>query len=913
MGTITSGVGLVSGIDTNSIINQLMALETQPKTMLQSRVTGATAQKQAYTDLATSLQGLQTIGQALERPTTFTTSTATSSDQSVLTATAGPGAPSGSYQFQVARLVSAQQSISNGFSSSTSLAGAGTMTISLGGGDLKSPTTLAQLNGGAGVSRGQFRISDRSGKSSVIDVSGAVTLDDVVKKINTALDVSVRASIDKDHLVLTDTSGQTSSNLIVQDLGDGHTAADLGIVQSSATSTITGTSLTAVGANTALATLNDGRGLRTASGGADFRVALADGSTVDVNLSGSQTLGDVIKSINTAGGTKLKASLNTANNSIDLSDATASNPANTHAFTVSSLNNSQAAADLGFTAAGSGGAIHGKTLSAGIDTVMLSSLNGGSGLPLGTIQITDRLGNASNPIDLSGAKTVQDVLDAINQSGVGVTASLNDSGTGLQLQDTTGGAKNLIVSDVNSTTAASLGLAGSFDTNTTTVKGSNLHFQWVSENTLLSSYNGGKGVTPGTFKITNSKGTSATVDMSSGTFTKIGDVISAINAKALGVTASINANGNGILLTDTAGGAGKMSVANVTGTTATDLNIAGTATTNTIDGSFEKTLSISATDTITDVQTKVQALGWGLAAGMVNDGTGVNGYHLSLTATNTGRAGRVVVDGGTTNIKMHNLVDGQDAAVFIGGGGDASQSLLVTSSTNQLANVIPGVTVNLTSASSSPVTLSITRDPSNASGQLQKFTDGFNAIVDKITSLTGFDTAKQQAGLLLGDSTVSTIQTNMYAVVQGVVNGAGQYRMLSDIGLTIGDGAKLSFDQDKFNQAFATDPEAVKNLFTQTTTGLGAVLDSSMTSLVDPVTGAITQENKTIDDKVQQFNDQITQLDSILNDKRTRLQAQFANMESVLAGLQSQQSALASLTGIAPAASSSSSSSKAAA
>ena len=70
MGRISTGVGLVSGIDTKSIIDQLMTLESRPKTLLQSRVATATAQKNAYSGLLTQLQGLQTIGMALERPST---------------------------------------------------------------------------------------------------------------------------------------------------------------------------------------------------------------------------------------------------------------------------------------------------------------------------------------------------------------------------------------------------------------------------------------------------------------------------------------------------------------------------------------------------------------------------------------------------------------------------------------------------------------------------------------------------------------------------------------------------------------------------------------------------------------------------------------------------------------------------
>jgi len=57
----------------------------------------------------------------------------------------------------------------------------------------------------------QRRITDRSGASSVIDVSAAVTVDDVLKKINTSLDISVRATLQGDKIVLTDTTGREFS------------------------------------------------------------------------------------------------------------------------------------------------------------------------------------------------------------------------------------------------------------------------------------------------------------------------------------------------------------------------------------------------------------------------------------------------------------------------------------------------------------------------------------------------------------------------------------------------------------------------------------------------------------------------------------------------------------------------------
>ena len=59
-----------------------------------------------------------------------------------------------------------------------------------------------------------------------------------------------------------------------------------------------------------------------------------------------------------------------------------------------------------------------------------------------------------------------------------------------------------------------------------------------------------------------------------------------------------------------------------------------------IKQSLEKTITVAATDTLTDVQTKIQSLGWGLAANLVNDSSG--GERISpttLTSTNTGHAG----------------------------------------------------------------------------------------------------------------------------------------------------------------------------------------------------------------------------------------------------------------------------------
>src|SRR6185503_925069 len=115
MGRISTGIGLVSGINSKDIIDQLIQLESRPKTLLQGRIDSTNQQKLAYTDIQTRLASVKIFGTTMKKPQTFAAATTTTSDENVLTATAASGAAIGSFQFQVARLVTTQQAVSAGF------------------------------------------------------------------------------------------------------------------------------------------------------------------------------------------------------------------------------------------------------------------------------------------------------------------------------------------------------------------------------------------------------------------------------------------------------------------------------------------------------------------------------------------------------------------------------------------------------------------------------------------------------------------------------------------------------------------------------------------------------------------------------------------------------------------------------
>ena len=914
--------GLISGIDTDSLITKLIALDSAPVTQLQNRIKTDDNLTTTYKALAGQLQLLQTTALNLEKPQTFGDTKATSSDESVLTATASAGAATGSYSVRVARTVTTQQLVSGGFADASAKVGAGTITVEQGtGSNLARPTPLADLNGGAGIARGSFRITDRSGATAVIDTGSAVSLDDVVNQINSATTVGVRAAVKGDHLLLTDTTGKTASNLIVQDLGTGTSAAGLGIAGTVAAVTLTGTKLNTVGRATLLSSLNDGRGVTLGTGGAtgDFTVHRRNGTTFNVNLATATTVGGAVDAINAAAGFTI-ATLTAGGSGLTLTDSGSGGTT----FAVTANNGSHAAADLGLTAAASGGTITGKPVVAGLDTTLLSSLKGGAGVTLGTLQVTDAAGAAHN-VNLAAATDVQGVIDALNTgSGGKYTASLKPSGNGIQLTDTSGGTGALSVTA--STTATALGLAGSATNGT--LAGGGLHKQWLTGSTLLSSLNGGQGVGAGSFTVTTAAGAAATITVDD-TVKTVGQLLYRINSKGLaGLTASVNANGNGIAINDASGGGGKLTVTDVTGSAAADLNVKGTAATTgnaTIDGAFVKAVTVDANDTVASVQTKLNAADAGITATTISDGSAAAPTRLSLTADHTGTAGAVVFDAGTTGLNTLTLVGATDAAVFVGGssavGTAAAQPLLVTSSTDTVNNVIAGVSLNLNGVGTDPVQLTVSADPTDLVTALGQFTTTFNSLTTTIGGLSTFNTSSNTAGQLLGDPVALSITTNLFTMLDTTVPGNGQYPSMYSVGFGVAADNQLTFDEDKFRAALADDPAAVQALFNATATstnaggttttaktGVAYAIDRVLTKLVDPVTGTVTTAQKELTAEVDSFNDRITQLNALLDQKKVVYQTQFAAMELALAKLQSQSSYLGQISSLSSSTKSSSSS-----
>ena len=922
MSLVSTSVGLISGLNYAALIQALLAPEQKQIDTVTGQDQTLKTQAAAVSALAATLLPLTTSSTDLGSTQNFNSFTVQNSDPAQLTATTSSGATAGSYQFQSLRLASAQQFVSQGFANTDQqLVGAGTITISPGG-QLSTPTTLDVLNGGAGVRRGVIHITDRSGASADVDLSNAYTVDDVLSAINSASGISVAASVQGGQIVLTDTSGQSTTNLSVSDRANGNTALDLGIKQSVASSTLTGSTIYQASGAFTLAKINDGNQIRLATNQPSLRIQLTDpgATTIDVNLSGAVTLNDVVKDINTAtnNGGKLSAAI--TNGRLVLTDNTGGGGA--QPLSVSNLNGSSVVHELGLDVTAAGSTLTGNSLVGGIDSVLLRNLRGGQGISqLGQITLTDRSGKTAT-VDLSQATSLSDVLAGINNATTGggaklaLSASLNAAGTGIVVQDTSGAtAGNLVIADVGpGTLAAQLGIA--VNAAQTSVNSGALGLQTVNSATSLATYGPGESAVPaGAFSITDSRGAQSTVVVNS-SVQNVGDLQQAIATATGGkVTLQLNSTGDGFLLVDQAGGAGQLQVSELGGKTAAGLHILGTGTTgpggkSQIDSRIGTTITTDATDTLATLEAKINAAGAGVTATIVNDGSSFSPNRLLLTSSQTGAQGRFTVDDGGLGLGLATLTVGQDALLKVGGN-STSNAFFRTSSTNHFDSVVPGVAVDLNAVGTGPAQVSVVPDNSKVADLVSTFITSYNNVLKQVGTFTNYNTATNTPATLQGDGTALRLTSALGDLASNSVYGppGNAFASLADLGVSVNQDGSLALDSTVLNQKIAQNPTAVSNFFLDATNGFAAKLKNTVNSFTDPVTGELTVEGNSLQDSITSTEDRIATLNSILTARQQTLMTQFIHLETVLANLRTQQTALAGLLNLSSPATSSSSSS----
>jgi flagellar hook-associated protein 2 len=206
----SSSAGAAGGsvIDVSSLVSQLVqATEAPQQTLINNQTSAVTTEISAVGTLKSALSTFQDSLSALNSPVAFNSETASSSDQTVFTATASSGAVNGNFSVGVTTLASAEQILSKAFTGgSSATVGTGTLSLSLGG--------------------SSFSLAVNSSNNTVAGIAAAINS----AANNPGISAAVIQGTDGAHLLLTSTlTGQANTIQVTEtDGGTGLAALTYG-------------------------------------------------------------------------------------------------------------------------------------------------------------------------------------------------------------------------------------------------------------------------------------------------------------------------------------------------------------------------------------------------------------------------------------------------------------------------------------------------------------------------------------------------------------------------------------------------------------------------------------------------------------------------------------------------------------
>ncbi|HTB97740.1 MAG TPA: flagellar filament capping protein FliD [Terracidiphilus sp.] len=246
---------------------------------------------------------------------------------------------------------------------------------------------------------------------------------------------------------------------------------------------------------------------------------------------------------------------------------------------------------------------------------------------------------------------------------------------------------------------------------------------------------------------------------------------------------------------------------------------------DTLAGSIEVAVNggNSQTFNLSDLSSGQQNLA-GLAAAINSAGIGVSasvltdsaGSRLSLVSGTSGAAGELTVSSALTDskavtstnstgaLKYNDSVDGKDASLTVDG-------VSLTSASNTVANLIPGVTFQLLAptASNSPVQVVIANYNSGVESAVSTMVSDYNSLVSAVNTQEGDDSSGKPEPLF-GSPTISLLQQELLGSLNAVspngylapVENAAD-TLSGSISIQVGSGAAKTFTVDSSDSTLA--------------------------------------------------------------------------------------------------------------
>lgn len=241
-----------------------------------------------------------------------------------------------------------------------------------------------------------------------------------------------------------------------------------------------------------------------------------------------------------------------------------------------------------------------------------------------------------------------------------------------------------------------------------------------------------------------------------------------------------------------------------------------------------KTLEIdSSNNTLSGIRDAINNADMGVNATIVNDGTG---YRLQIVSAETGEENAMTISaqdavgfpasGGLAALAYNENQNGltqtskaENAELRVNGLG-------ITRASNQIDEVIKGVTLNLNSANAGQnIRINVSADAEALTETLQGFVDAYNELKEFVDDLSKFDTKNQVGGLLMGDSAVRGMMEQLRSMIsQPIVGLNGKFQALTELGINTNKDNKylLDFNVSKLEKALNESRSDVVSLLSKT-------------------------------------------------------------------------------------------------
>jgi flagellar hook-associated protein 2 len=377
----------------------------------------------------------------------------------------------------------------------------------------------------------------------------------------------------------------------------------------------------------------------------------------------------------------------------------------------------------------------------------------------------------------------------------------------------------------------------------------------------------------------------------------------AINSANAGVSATVLTSGSTQYLTLSAASTGATTLQLNSVTPADLVTSNGTGTETSLQTYADETsATVSASGQVqlvvgsTDYALNLSGSGDNNLNGLV---AAINGAEAGVTATITGSAGAyslsVTAASGPSTIQLNDLQSPTNLVTDTHQGTNATFSVggipnPITESTNNITDVIPGVSFTLlNTAPSGSVTLSLATDPTQLSSALQTFVTDYNTLVTAVSAQQG-----QSAGPLQGDLIINQISSAMQDLVTyWNPTSTGGVQSLSDLGVAFSTtgSAQMSFDSSTFNALSSSQITGAFQFLGSANSGFAA-LASNFTQLDDPISGMIQSQISGYEATNTDLGDQIATAQTRAAAIQASATSQAEAADALVAQLQQQQTDL---------------------